>query len=243
MITGTTIAYKVTEHDYCLAECIASLLPVCDEIIVVDCSPDDETSYAIRKANLWDKKIRIILADWKPSSQGAWLADIVNYARSKANPDSYHIHLQADEVIHESSYPEIRERAKNMECVAVHRYNFWKDHRHLCPHGTVCGHRIPRCAPMSVPCWGDGETLQCPNPIRSSIEFFHYGFIREIKAFSLKARMMEMAYVNQINPVWDRVDVEGAGPIRNYYPDGDLILFNGQHPAVALAWLKDHGYE
>lgn len=241
-ITGTTIAYNVFAHDYCIYECLQSLLQVCDEVIVVDCGGSDSTSTYLQETAHLCTKLRLVAAEWNPSSQGGWLADLVNLARSYAKGD-YHIHLQADEVIHEGSYPEIRQRAKNMECVAVHRYNFWRDHRHLVPHGAVCGHRIVRCAPMRIPSVGDAETLGCPSPIMSSIEFFHYGFLRNIKSLCAKARMMEMAFLNQINPVWDRVDVEGAGPIRNYYPDSDLIPFGGQHPAIAREWLKNHGYE
>lgn len=241
MISGTTFAHKAIEHDYCLRHCVESMLPVCDEVILLDCGGDDGTSELIKALGMQHPKIRIFRVDWRPDhAAGKWLADLVNYARSKAAGD-YHFHLQADEVLGEGSHDEFLQLATEKTPFFSHRYNFWVDPWHLIPHGRVCGHMVLRCAPMECPSKGDAEQLDVEQAFASTVELFHYGFLRKPGALRKKAIHMEEHIIGHHNPVWDAEDT--FGELRKCYPEDHCLKFSGNHPARMIPWLKERGYE
>lgn len=235
MISGTTIAYKIIEHDYCLRECIVSLLPFCPEIIVADCGGDDGTSDHIADIAREFKEVKPFQSKWEPSPGGLWISDLVNECRGRAI-FPFHFHLQADEVALKSWV-----KCGNGLGLVSRRYNFWKDAQSLIPPGKVCSDKVMRCAPISYPSVGDGESLQGDRDwSNAGPEIFHYGFLRRMDAFKKKSDTMERFIVGARNPIWERLEAEGPPAIHSWVPE--TVPFAGKHPEVIHQWLEHRGY-
>lgn len=244
IIGGTLFTHNCIQFDYCFQESLASLQGVCDDISVVDAESSDGTLEVLREIASKDNRIRITQTAWTPSPVGAWLAELGNVARSNLRTP-YHVYLQADEVIHENSYPEIRKIADAQNLGWVDRLNFIFDSKTVAPPGVFCGHRIVRLGLQSIPVVGDCEGLQnFGAPLQdTSVQFFHYGFIRKTEALINKGIEMQMAYWGGYDPIFDRMRTEGNAPLEERHPRSITNPFIGTHPAVAHGWLKSHGYE
>jgi hypothetical protein len=108
-VCGFTIVRNAIKFDYPVIESIMSVLPVCDKFIVCLGNSADSTREAIEAIK--DPKIEIIESVWDDSLRegGAVLAVETNKAFD-AIPDEFDwaFYIQADEVIHEKYYGEIR---------------------------------------------------------------------------------------------------------------------------------------
>lgn len=241
MISGTNIAYKVIEHDYCLKESIESMLPVCDEIIIADCGGVDGTSELLQAMASTEPKIKPFSAMWTPSPKGQWLADLTNECRSHAM-FPWHLCLQADEIVLASQDFRSWVRYGRGGGLNSVRYNFWKDAKSLAPTGTVCSTSVVRFAPMSYPSVGDGESLHgYVDENHVGPEIFHYGFLRRVNAFKKKAAIMEKWINGEVNPLWKKIETDGTKALYDWVTE--TIPFAGRHPEIIHPWLKDRGYE
>lgn len=243
MIGGTLYGRNCFDLDYCLEASLDSLLGVCDEVVVLECESSDNTFEFLRARADADPRINLHRVPWLTSREGVWLRELGNAARAMLKSD-YHVHLQADEVIHEDSYPLIRQIAKTGHAAFCHRWNFWTDHKHILNPGKVCGHRIVRVAPQRIEIFGDGEGMPS-NVIHTDpteIQIFHYGFIRNVEQLSKKGKEIQIGYWGEYDPIWDEVDKSGKQPLMDLYPIETLIPFNRSHPKVAQKWLSEHGF-
>lgn len=247
-IGGTLFTHNCIEYDYCFREALESLLPVCDEVVVVDAQSDDGTFEALIEMEKKHEKLRVHSRLWNPSRGGAWLADLTNEARNLLK-SPYHVNLQADEVIHEDDYDTIRQCARDNVSGVCERFNFWYDHRRTTRPWTCCGHRITRCAPVGAPSLKDAESLSRDfAPIReTSIRIFHYGFIREPKALARKGKAMQIGFFGKYDPIWDDVEIRGREALidpahSTGRPLATLPEYRGPHPKVAHGWLAERGF-
>lgn len=110
-VCGFSIVKNASKYYYPVRESIESVLPLCDEFVIAvgDCDSDDTTKQII--ASIGSPKIRIIDTVWDMSLRkgGAVLAQETNKAFDAIAKDfDWCIYIQADEVLHEDYYPEIR---------------------------------------------------------------------------------------------------------------------------------------
>ncbi len=105
-ISGFTFIRNGITYGYQFLEAIQSILPICDECIVVVGNSDDDTREAILA--LGSPKIKIIDTIWDDSKRegGRVLADQTNIALDHITGD-WGFYIQGDEVIHEKYLPEI----------------------------------------------------------------------------------------------------------------------------------------
>lgn len=248
-IGGTLVAHNCFQFDYCLQAALDSLLPVCSHVVVMDAESTDNTSEWLREYACEHNKVEIIQADWKPNEGGLWLSELGNIARL-ALGTPYHFHLQADEVLHENSYAEMQRLVERGVAANCKRYNFWLDHKHTVPDGRVCGHIPVRLAPWDAPLQGDSETINADHysVLRSEIEIFHYGFIRDPKAWADKSQLMQEAFnAGSYDPIIEEVRESGISALvdskkTTAVARASLVEFNKPHPTSAKAWLAAHGY-
>ena len=117
-ISGFTIVRNALKFDYPATEAIRSLLPLCDEVVVAVGNSDDDTLNLIR--NIGSPKIKIIETVWDDTMRegGRVLALETDkaYAAISEKAD-WCFYIQADEVIHEKDYDNIRRSMQQ-----------WKDH-------------------------------------------------------------------------------------------------------------------
>jgi len=248
--------------DYCWKEAVQSLLPICDVVVICDGCSDDGTQEEIRKWTEREPKIRLCVYPWpNPKGDVDFWTTWLNFCRSHIKAD-FHIQLDADEVLSEASYEEIetlKQRLAPSQRFAAwcNRYNFWRDAQHLVPHGVCCGHRVVRLAPQDVWLPSDGphpkgaEVVQMA--VASSIEIFHYGFLRERSAFFNKAKALHSyffgTYDSRLTAAEERTRILIAENKPGNWMDhcdmewlDKLIPFTANHPKIIIPWLKQRGY-
>jgi glycosyltransferase involved in cell wall biosynthesis len=125
-------------YDYPFIESIQSVLPLCDEFIMVIGDSVDGTREAVAALN--NPKIKIVDTVWSEEARekGYIFAQQSNIGLDYANGD-WAFHIQADEVIHEKDYAAIRKAMtdnlddKNVEGLLFHFINFFGDYKHYGP--------------------------------------------------------------------------------------------------------------
>lgn len=246
-LSGITFIHNGVDHDYCFEECLVSMLGICDEVVCVESGSTDETPQKLAYLlNRFDH-LKIVQADWKPvplvkSQNIDWTMDLANLARENATGGMV-IYAQADEVLHEKDYTEIRRMTETKRCYTLDRLNFWIDPWHLVPDGRVCGKHICRIAPRRYEiAWGS-EHIACNDAEKSAVNLFHYGFIREGSAFRKKSEVMSQNFIGTIDPIIYEAEKHGTKYLRNAWPETELLNFNGSHPHVAKPWLNKHGFD
>lgn len=108
-VVGFTIVRNAIKYDYPVLESIASLLPVCDEVLVSVGKSDDDTLNLIK--GIASPKIKIMETVWDDSLRkgGLRLAVETNKAMDAIAPDAdWLFYIQADEVLHEDGVKAIR---------------------------------------------------------------------------------------------------------------------------------------
>ena len=243
---ASMIIHNAVEFDYCVEESIRSLMPVVDELVVLDAESTDGTLGLLSRLAREYGKIKIATAPWKPNpgGWGSWLSDLSNFAKSHLKDCTHHVALQADEVLGDCHPEQFRHYIAAHPCV-LHRLNFWIDHKHLVPPGRVCSDKVIRASVIQDPYVGDAESL-----LPSSREYliaapriYHYGMIRRTKAFVAKSKPMHRAFTGgPHDPALDIMEHDPKIGFERNVRLADCHLFNGGHPEVAHRWLRERGY-
>lgn len=108
-VSGFTIVRNAIKYDYPIKEAILSILPLCDEVVVAVGNSEDDTLNLIRSIN--SNKIKIIETVWDDTLRegGKVLAVETNKAFDSISKESdWAIYIQADEIMHEKYYDNIR---------------------------------------------------------------------------------------------------------------------------------------
>lgn len=249
MISGYTITRDCILHDYCVEECIRSMLPFCEEVVVGDAMSKDGTRELLERLARETGKIRIVDYPRREDifDEKDFVLKWVNFTReSLLFP--YQFYLDADEV----ASPEIAKDVKLGETLGkamrFRRVNFLKDTTHFAPPGTVCSDAVIRsgpskmwmpmdCAPM---CPRDTEYV--PIEKRAQGVIFHYGFLRESSAYYRKCRFFQPALIGTHDSRLDAAEKEGVPWMNKITFDRPLGSYTGPHPEIAIPWLRSRGY-
>ncbi|MFN4123411.1 MAG: glycosyltransferase family 2 protein [Flavobacteriales bacterium] len=109
-VSGFTFIRNAVKYDYPVVEAITSVLPLCDEFIVMVGNSNDETMQLIEQIN--SPKIRIFHSVWDDNLRegGRVLAVETDKAFKKISPDSHWaFYIQADEVLHEQYHTTVKQ--------------------------------------------------------------------------------------------------------------------------------------
>ncbi len=248
-LSGYVCVRNAIEFDYCVAEAVKSLIPVCDEVVISDGESDDGTATVLAELGAMDSRVRIITYPWpKPERDIHFWVNWMNDARLNLTYDTQ-LELDADEVLDPAGYDQIRAMTSTGCSALFHRLNFWKDPQHLAPENRVCGTMVARLGPTSLYMPSD-EPFPLVNPnVRTkaepfpSLRIFHYGFLRKPDAFVKKADAIQMNFFGSTDPrLAEQVAKGERWDARDYFSGESLRPFEGQHPEIARAWLKERGY-
>lgn len=250
---GYTVIRNGLELDYCFREAVASLLGVCDSVVVCDSDSTDGTRQVLDEMARENPKIKICNWAWPNPVRDSneWFVTWLNNAREHLHTD-FQLMVDADEVIHEDSYDEIRRAATDNKALICKRLNFWKDHRHLIPPGQCCGHEVIRVGPQRM--W---LPTDCPDrrakeissiAEMSDVQIHHVGFIRKPEAFFKKERLLQGyffgSYDERLVRAEEKRKVDGSNWMLNSSVgwEDKLVPFTGSHPAILRQWLAERGY-
>lgn len=234
--------------DYCWRESVKSLLPVCDRVLICDSDSNDGTRQWIDDWAKIEPKIVIANYPWTdPKGDTEWYPDWINFGRQHV-PTDWFIHLDADELLHEQEYEEIRKQVGSV--LFLHRFNFWRDAKHLIPEGKCCGTRVLRMAGTTMPIPSDYPYKHsAPTEALakdSHINVYHYGFLRYREQFFLKAKEVQRIWMNTYDPRLEAADKAGGNWMQHEGVTGwenNLNNFTGTHPDIIKPWLKERGYD
>lgn len=238
--------------DFPWRECVQSLLPVCDEVcLCVATGNEDNTEQDARDWAEVEPKINLCMYPWpEPRGDPDFWVKWLNYAREHLRAD-WHFQLDADEILHEKSYDEVRKFIEgDRKSAIVTRWNFWSDHRHTIPEGYCCGKHVIRLAPTNLWMASDGFHENGAEVVNlctaTGIEIFHYGFIRRREAFFDKERRLQGYFFDTYDPRLQTAESFAGnwmamGGVTGW--EDKLDDYTGDHPQAAKSWLKARGYD
>lgn len=244
---GFIFIHNAIEFDFCIKEAIESLLPICDKVIVANLESTDETMDIITNIS---SKVEVIQDKWfTPDGTPQWkkLADIANKVKSHLNT-KWHFMLQADEVLHESSYKKIDSivHNNNGNSAWVRRINLYKDFNHYISFKTdrkPCGDELIRLARHYVKAHGDAENLLKRDVCFDSLEditIFHYSYVRNPYKMVDKVNSMMPWFHGSEEKRFIKYKEENK-PFKpdDIIQDSELSKLDMKHPWIAKRWVDE----
>jgi len=253
-VSGFTFIRNAVKLDYPVVESITSILPLCDEMIVVVGHSDDETEALIRSID--SDKIKIIHSVWDDSLRegGQVLAVETDKAFAAISPDSdWAFYIQADEVVHEKHLPAIREAMqrwkddKNVDGLLFNYVHFYGTYNYIGDSRRWYRNEIRVVKnDKSIHSWKDaqgfrkdGEKLTVK---KIDAEIYHYGWVKSPEKQQEKQKTFHKLWhsdetVKQMTGDADTFDYTGID---------SLTLFKGSHPQVmnnrvsSMNWSFEH---
>ena len=203
---GATFIMNGNKFDYCYRETIQNLKDMCDQVVVCVIQTEDGTVEEVKRFE--DEKTKIIVMDdtlWgmlgghEELFKGRdRLSHFSNIAIANLDTD-FAIYVQCDEVIHEDSFPFIRQAINepNASGFMITRLNaMWGDAYHeLIAKNQPCSFQVIRLG-KNIPtfrCVDDGESCSVV-PLSfdyvDKIIMYHVGFVRDFKIMKSKVKNM-----------------------------------------------------
>ena len=248
---GSLFVRNAIRYDYCVKEAVASLAALCDDVFILDCQSEDGTTDMLGdyiSANF--KNVRYQTnGNWDCGKDYHKLSKLANMCINHLRTD-WHFMLQADEVIHESSFPAIRRLIEapsphGRRTIAVRRFNlFGTVDQHIrldLPH-KPCSDCPVRLGTKGTVAKGDGESLEWTNTDRSHIDqvlIYHYGYVREDRKNITKAVDMQRWFFNDPTKVDGRLlEMQKTGVWEPYklIAQTGLTPIPTPHPKFSSAW-------
>jgi hypothetical protein len=237
-VSGFTFVRNGVKYDYPFIESINSLLPICNEVVVVTGRSEDDTLDQIK--SIHSPKIRILETVWDESIRkgGTILSQQTNLALDKVDGD-WAVYLQADEVLHDQDYSAINEAMlhyKNKNEVEGFLFNY--KHFYGCYNYIGNSRRWYRREIRIVRpneglrSWGDAQGFRINGKkLRVKLidaAIYHYGWVKSPEIQQMKQKTFNKFWHSD---EWIDQHV-GALSEYNYKQGGKLKIFDGTHPIV-----------
>lgn len=248
-LSGFTIARNIEKYDYPALESIQSILPICDEFIVVVGDSDDHTLELIQ--SIPDNKIKIIETIWDPALRtgGQVLSQQTNIALSHCSGD-WCFYIQGDEVLHEKYLPVIRPACErylhhhHVDGFLFAFLHFWGNYNYYGTSRRWYRHeiRIIRNLP-SITSYKDAQGFRINNQKLKVIILpacmYHYGWVRPPALQQAKQRFFHSLWHSD-KWITDKLSTESEFD----YTDIDgLASFTGTHPHVLQERIQHADWE
>lgn len=250
-VTGFSFIKNAVQFQYPIVEAIQSILPACDEVIIVVGDSNDGTRELV--ATIHPKKIRIIDSVWDNSLRdGLVLAAETDKAFKEISADTdWCFYIQGDEVAHEDGYAEIINAMKkwkdNKEVDGLlfkyrHFYGSYdytgvssrwyrNEIRIIKNDKNIFSYRDAQSFRK-----GDNEKLKV-KPLNACIH--HYGWVREPETMLAKKQNFE----NYYEPALKKEIKQTFNGKFDYKKIDALEKFTGTHPAVMQSYINNHNWQ
>lgn len=237
-VSGFTIVRNAIKYDYPVVESIQSLLPLCNEVIVLVGNSEDDTRRLVSEIN--DPKIKIFDSVWDDTLRegGRVLAVETDKAKSLVSKNAdWCIYLQADETLHDEDYTSIRlamekyAHEPKVEGLLFHYRHFFGNFNFLAHSRTFYRNeiRIIKNLP-NIASYKDAQGFRINGQKLKvkQIEAYvhHYGWVRhpqvmqeKIKAFHQLWHSDEwIAAQAQLNQSFDYNEIDSVVPYTHTHP-------------------------
>lgn len=247
---GSLFIRNAIRYGYCLTEALDSLYALCDEISILECGSDDGTEKLLSEWVLGKGTSKKIIVEyghpWEVTADYKRLAILANIAKSRLTTD-WHFMLQADEVIHESSFGTIRRliegKATGYYCRRLNLFRSPDFHVRLDSNKKPCGDVVCRLAETRFDALLDAESLAVDGRLDSrhtdQIVIFHYGYVREGDLLIAKAMDMLSWFFGPNSAVDQRiVKMKEDGNVFKpevYFSQDDVSPIPLPHPSFSQA--------
>lgn len=241
-ISGFTFVCNAILLDYPVIEAIKSVLPLCDEVVVVVGKSEDETLQLIEQLAAEEPRIKIVQSIWDDSLRtgGRVLALETDKALAATNPQAdWCIYVQADEVIHEASYAAIRV-AMQQHLYQTEITGLLFDYTHFYGSYAYVGTarrwyrrevRIVRRS-VQISSWRDAQGFRRDGKkllvAHSGGQMYHYGWVKHPQQQQQKQQRFHRLWHDD---AWVQTHV-GARETYQYSGEEPIALYEGKHPSV-----------
>lgn len=248
-------------YDYPFLESIQSVLPLCDEFVMVIGDSVDGTREAVAALN--NPKIKIVDTVWSEEARekGYIFAQQSNIGLDYATGD-WAFHIQADEVIHEKDYPAIRKAMtdnlddKNVEGLLFHFINFFGDYKHYGPSRRFHNKEIRIIRPWkSIRSYRDSQGFRKYNNPDAFLEekgeklhvklidaaVYHYSYTRNPHKQAQKLLEMARRYEKDEAKIQEIAERFKKG--FDFSQIDVLEQFKGSHPAIMQTRIQNQDWE
>lgn len=197
---GSMFIRNGIEFDFPISEALDSLCAVCDEAVILDCGSTDGTIDLLKEVQNRNPNLKIIQGgNWECAPNYDRLRILADTASSYLKNMDYLFMLQADEVIHESSFHNIHTAIKNNQkkSFMIRRCNLFGDLNHMFKFDIAesdkpCSDKVIRISAYDIDnngnkihpkASGDAESLGV-NPaflvnLTEEIMIYHYSYCRK----------------------------------------------------------------
>lgn len=253
-LVGYTCVRNALELDYPVHLTIDSLLHGCDEVVVGCAASTDGTEQMLQDRYPDGSRVTLIAQPWNdPNRDVRWWTRWINETRTHIGKNAQTLFLDADEVIEPEAFTALR-AAPAGAVYTLHRLNYWRDARHLCPHGHTCSHKVTRFAPVDM--WMTSDEIyrsqdfpEDEPPIRKvaverlDLRIHHLGFLRKREALFKKVEVCLRAFFGAGQ---DSRLVEAMTHPEKHWTEFcpyavPLLKYRAKHPALIIPWLQERG--
>jgi hypothetical protein len=251
---GSIFAHDAVRFDFCLREAIDSLCALCDHVVALDCESTDETLDLMHECAAKHSNLEVHDSGvWECAQDKERLRLLATQAKDLLPPEcDWHFMLQADEVVHEASFPVIREAIAREDATAYQcrRLNLWGDYDHyvrLDSSMRPCGDMICRLGLRRFDAYGDAEALdafrEASRDLTDRIVIFHYGLVRDPAIMCDKCIEMQSWFFGPDGRPDPRIVAAKAehGMFRPFdiIPPSELARIPMGHPVFMHEWLAE----
>ncbi len=247
-LSGFVLSHNCIRLDYPIFECIESIMPICDEVVVSDAGSNDGTLSRLKTLAFENRKVRIVShpASLFPDGQQVlndWMAEV-----KKALRYDMQLMIDADEILDPGSFDPIRRAVMDGEPRIFNYVNFWLDAQHTCPWGD--GRKLHLMRTDQV-MHTHGQTPPGYDEIRDKAKTdprlitYHYSALRRRQAFFAKCRIMSKRCAWEYSDRGLIAAEDNGTDFMQAYPDrlAATVPFLGQHPKVMHNWITERGWK
>ncbi len=252
-ISGFTFIRNGITFGYPFIPAITSMMPICDEVVVVVGKSDDATREAV--AAIDSPKIRIVDTVWDDTKRtgGQVLAEQTNIALDHITGD-WGFYLQGDEVIHERYLPGIRAAMEaslldtTIDGLLFNYLHFYGSYDYVATSRNWYRKeiRVVRNDP-AIRSWGDAQgfrKLRNGQMVKLTVQpidayIYHYGWVRPPTVMQEKLRSFHKLWHDD---TWVETHVQKEAAFE-YSDIQSVKRFEGSHPAVMQPFVEAKNWE
>ncbi|OYU96618.1 MAG: glycosyl transferase [Bacteroidetes bacterium B1(2017)] len=245
-VSGFTIVRNALKYDYPVVESICSILPFCDEVIVLVGKSEDDTLALIE--SIGSDKIKIHHSIWDDTLRegGRILAIETDKARKLVSPEAdWCFYIQADELVNEEHTKEIvsamQEHVSNKQVdgLLFEYKHFFGNFNFVANSRTYYRNeiRIVRNIP-EIQSYRDAQGFrkngQKLKVKKSGGQIFHYGWVRHPEVMKEKIRNFHQLWHSD---EWIKAQEKLINEF-DYSTIDDISPFTGKHPSCIQARIS-----